>query len=136
MRISIKIIFFLIGTALLFGGIIILPNDIWAILFFLGFWSLWYSHALIVTEVDRKKRLSKARIELPLWEKRLLFPWQPNKFTKKTIIAQRIWTYFSLIVIVIYVFTWWHPGVIAIGIMIQIPLIFILSFTCEMRTRK
>ena len=109
------------------------PNEYTPILLFTFFWLNCYSHALIVAEIDND--IISTKMELTLWEKRLLFPFQPNKFNKKTVIAQRIWTYYAILVIIIYLFTL-NPIIPAIGFIIQIPLMFILGIAFDMHTRK
>jgi len=112
----------------------IFPDEYIPILFFVGFWLMWYKYGLLVAEIDNKI-ISPYKVKLPLWEKRMLFPFHNNKFNKRTVIAQRIWTYYAIVVIIAYLFTW-KPQIAIVGIVIQIPLMFILGLTCDMHSIK
>ena len=102
-------------------------------LLFITIWLISYAHNIIVAEVDMSARL--ATTKLSLWEKRLLFPFQPNLFTRKTILAQRIWSYFTILVITVSIIMW-EQAILGLGVLIQIPLYIILAFTCDLHTRK
>jgi len=110
------------------------PDEYTPILFFVGFWLMWYKYGLLVAEIDNGI-ISSNKVKLALWEKRLLFPFQNNKFNKKTVIAQRIWTYYAIVVIMAYLFTW-QSQIPIIGIIIQVPLMVILGFTCDIHAVK
>jgi len=111
-----------------------LPRPYGFLTAYLGLCLATYSRNLLIAEVDMRAGIAR-KIKLPLWEKRLLFPFQHNQFAKKTVIAQRIWTYY-LLILVISNLVISNSNFLTTSLWIQFALFFILIMTCDLHTRK
>ena len=94
---GIHILLLILGIIMGFVGIVL--N---ALITFIGCWLISCALGIEIAKIDR--RILLAKVKLPLWEKKLLFPFQPNLFSETTIFSQRMYTYYAVIILLIYLF--------------------------------
>jgi len=63
-----------------------------------------YLHGLYISRIDRRLMIAKD-IKLSAYEKKILFPFEPNLFYRDTVIAQRILVCYAVLVMVVFIVT-------------------------------
>ena len=104
------------------------------ILSFICFFTGIYLTGFRISQIDRRQMIAKD-IKLSLFEKKLLFPFEPNWFYRDTVIAQRIWVYYTIFVVVLAIIKR-ESLIFLLGIMGQLGLWIILYIFLDFNHRK
>jgi len=93
-----------------------------------------YLRGFDIARIDKRQMIAKD-IKLSSFEKKILFPFEPNLFYRDTVIAQRIWVYYTALVLIVFIVTG-DSSIFLPAIIIQIGLWFFLYFIFDFTGRK